>query len=230
MHIEKIVAQHRLSPGTVFPAFSRVVLEVYHCRTLNSSLRIRRWLSPRKNEIVSQRALGFFYISKASSRVFDLLQASRFVSHDTANIGSSRTADLGICRYARSQRFVQTPAVCSLVAYWQAFSDGTYHKESSHSAAQRGMKLAIASAAEIQKPLPFYEIKSAKDPWASFRAAGQEKLKVGTNTTRVAKRGRDESDDISEAITDFVAPTAALQAAYAISDDPNDLEFTNPPW
>lgn len=105
----------------------------------------------------------------------------------------------------------------------KAFSDAQYKKEMMLPDRQEAMKLAVASNALITKPLPFYEIKSAKDPWALFRETGR---KAKDGAVRGSKRGRAEDDDAPHStVSSLTEPDTCLPAF-----DPNDLEFTNPPW
>lgn len=97
--------------------------------------------------------------------------------------------------------------------------------------AQAAMKMAIVSNAElISKPLPFYEVKSANDPWAMFKEAGR-KAALASSTSRVAKRGRDE-DDLARLEEPIVSSLKSAETAVPLLmlNDPNDMEFTNPPW
>jgi len=95
--------------------------------------------------------------------------------------------------------------------------------------ARAAMDFAISSDAEIKKPLPFYEIKSAKDPWASFKLAGQKQVHQ-SNTLRMPKRIREEDNYLQADVPTLAAPTTALPPSCSLTVDPNDLEFTDPPW
>lgn len=99
--------------------------------------------------------------------------------------------------------------------------------------ARAAMQLAIVSNADtVAKPLPFYEVKSANDPWAMFKEAGRNAvLTPSGSVSRVAKRGRDE-EDVAQSIETVVEPLQDANTSAPLRSlvDPNDIEFTNPPW
>lgn len=96
--------------------------------------------------------------------------------------------------------------------------------------AQYAMEIAIASDTQIRKPQPYYEIKSSKDPWESFRAAGRNRTSDAP-VLRISKRAReDEEEHRCAPRMTLDEPSTALHADLSTSCDPNDLEFTNPPW
>lgn len=108
-----------------------------------------------------------------------------------------------------------------------AFSDAQFKKTMELPQSQETMKLAAISQAEITKPLPLYEIKSARDPWVLFREAGR---KPSHTVVRVTKRNReDETEPLAEISQNLVEAETPLRAT-SVWNDPNDVEFTNPPW
>lgn len=100
-----------------------------------------------------------------------------------------------------------------------------HRKEMADPIAQNAMRTAMLSNAEVVKPLPLYESKSATDPWAKFREAGRAK-----KVTRPAKRAREVDDDVLQAADDISTVKHIEHPSLDSSHDPNDLEFTNPPW
>lgn len=109
----------------------------------------------------------------------------------------------------------------------KAFSDAQYKKEMALPARREAMQLAIVSNAEITKPLPLYEIKSAKDPWAQFRETGRRQ-KEGS-LMRGSKRGRGD-EEIKLSLSAAPSMTQVESEVASSTIDPNDIEFTNPPW
>lgn len=140
---------------------------------------------------------------------------------------SSRQVDLSHMTRPKLDPLVQQTLESVGMRTRKALSDAMYKKEMSAPLARHSMKLAIMSNAEIAKPRPFYEIDSAKDPWASFREAGRRAAAESGN--RTAKRARDE-DNIQYLSQDAVEPAVPSVADMPDMSDPNDLEFTNPPW
>lgn len=140
---------------------------------------------------------------------------------------TSRQVDLSHMTRPKLDPLVQQTLESVGMRTRKALSDAMYKKEMSQPSARQGMKLAIMSNAEIAKPRPFYDIDSAKDPWAAFREAGRKA--ADTSSTRISKRGRDEE------ISHFQSQGIIEPAMPSIADipdhnDPNDIEFTNPPW
>ena len=110
----------------------------------------------------------------------------------------------------------------------KAFSDGRHKREMSQPEKIASIDCAIRSNLDAARLAPFYESKSATDPWASFRAAGEAKhASASIASQRVPKRARDELLMEQETNHGVAEVDTVMDSATAF--DPN-FEFTHPPW